>query len=217
MNKHQAVKTLLIDDHPVVLNGLKGLLGNVEGLEIIDGAGNGAEALLILENKEIDLIISDITMPALDGIELTEIVKKKYPQIKIILLTAYNEKEILKRALQSGAEACLLKEVTKKEFVEAIEKVMDNGYYFCEDLFEIMLYQSKTSAVESDGIELLSARELEILKHLLNGYSNKEVANQLNISHNTVSTHRKRIMKKTDSHSISELFAYAKLHRLFPE
>ena len=217
MNKHQAVKTLLIDDHPVVLNGLKGLLGNVEGLEIIDGAGNGAEALLILENKEIDLIISDITMPALDGIELTEIVKKKYPQIEIILLTAYNEKEILKRALQSGAEACLLKEVTKKEFVEAIEKVMDNGYYFCEDLFEIMLYQSKTSAVESDGIELLSARELEILKHLLNGYSNKEVANQLNISHNTVSTHRKRIMKKTDSHSISELFAYAKLHRLFPE
>jgi len=217
MNKHHPVKTLIIDDHPVVLNGLKGLLSNVEGLEIIDGASNGAEALLILENREIDLIISDITMPALDGIELTGLVKKKYPQIKIILLTAYNEKEILKRALQSGAEACLLKEVTKKEFVEAIEKVMDNGYYFGESLFEIVQYQPAKESDPTEGSTILSDRELEILKHLLNGYSNKEVANQLNISHNTVSTHRKRIMKKTNSHSISELFAFAKLHRLFPE
>jgi DNA-binding NarL/FixJ family response regulator len=141
MNKLHQVKTLIIDDHPVVLNGLKGLLGNVEGLEIVDGASNGAEALLILENREIDLIISDITMPALDGIELAQLVKKKYPRIKIILLTAYNEREILKRALQSGADGCLLKEVTKKEFVEAIHKVMDNGYHYGENLFEIVQYQ----------------------------------------------------------------------------
>jgi DNA-binding NarL/FixJ family response regulator len=215
MNKLHQVKTLIIDDHPVVLNGLKGLLGNVEGLEIVDGASNGAEALLILENREIDLIISDITMPALDGIELAQLVKKKYPRIKIILLTAYNEREILKRALQSGADGCLLKEVTKKEFVEAIHKVMDNGYHYGENLFEIVQYQPNKMP-DSEANELLSDRELEILKHLLNGYSNKEVAEQLHISHNTVSTHRKRIMKKADCHSISELFAFAKMNGLFP-
>ncbi len=216
MNKFHQVKTLLVDDHPVVLNGLKALLGNVEGMEIIDGASNGAEALLILENKEIDLIISDITMPALDGIELTQLVKKKYPRIKVILLTAYNEREILKRALQSGADGCLLKEVTKKEFVEAIRKVMDNGYYYGENLFEIVQYNPNAKPRENTN-ELLSDRELEILKHLLNGYSNKEVADQLYISHNTVSTHRKRIMKKAGCHSISELFAFAKMNGLFPK
>ncbi|NJO88039.1 MAG: response regulator transcription factor [Chloroflexia bacterium] len=114
MENKKTINVLLIDDHPIVLNGLKSLLDGNETIRIIADSNNGLEALSILKEKRIDLVISDISMPEMDGIEFTKELKLKYPETKVLLLTAHNEKEILKRALFSGAEACLLKNTSKK-------------------------------------------------------------------------------------------------------
>ena len=205
MDKEKTINTLLIDDHPIVLNGLKSLFNDGGKIHVIADASNGLEALLLVENKQVDLIISDISMPEMDGIEFTKQLKAKYPDIKVVLLTAHNEKEILKRALFSGAEACLLKNTSKKELISAIDKVMDNGYYYCDNLLEIAksFYQEPELHIEDNA--QLSDRELEILELLLLGLSNKEVAKKMNISFHTVRTHRKNIFKKLGCKNIVEL------------
>ncbi len=217
MNKNNSIKTLLIDDHPVVLNGLKGILDNAEGVEIGHIANNGAEALSILENNKIDLIISDISMPVLNGIELTTLLKKKYPAIKIILLTAYYDEEILKDAAESGAEACLLKDITTKKLLEAIYRVTQNGYNHSGNLLKIASNKTKESVTYLKEKASFSLRELEILELLIKGYPNKKVADQLKISYHTVTSHRRNIMKRTDSHNIQELIIFAKMNNLIPD
>lgn len=213
---YKILNVLLVDDHPVVLDGLKSLLKNVKYLEVKNIASNGKDALSILKNEETDILISDISMPDMDGIELTETVKKIYPNIKVLLLTAYNEKEILKRALYSGAEACLLKNSSKKEILNAVNKITDNGYYYCDDILEIARYINKDVETETEITISLSTRELEVLELILLGNSNKDIADALYISYHTVGTHRKNIMKKTGSNNISGLFNYTKKHNLFP-
>ncbi len=216
MKDNRPTNILLIDDHPIVLNGLKSLLGDIDTIRIIADANNGLEALSILKEKQVDLVISDISMPEMDGIELTKELKLRYPETKVLLLTAHNEKEILKRALFSGAEACLLKNTSKKELLIAIDKVMDNGYYYCDNLLEIAknFYQEPELYIENKA--MLSDRELEVLELLLYGLSNKDVADRLNLSYHTVTTHRRNIMKKTKSKNISGLYNFAKRNNLFP-
>jgi len=216
MDREKPISALLIDDHPIVLNGLKSLLDDGVRIKVIADASNGLEALLILESNHVDLVISDISMPEMDGIEFTKQLKIRQPDTKVMLLTAHNEKEILKRALFSGAEACLLKNTSKKELLIAIDKVMDNGYYYCDNLLEIAknFYQEPELYIE-DNVKL-SERETEVLELLLHGLSNKEVAEKLSISYHTVTSHRKNTMKKTKSRNISGLYNYAKRNKLFP-
>ena len=113
MNKKSTIKIMLVDDHPVVLNGLKSLLKSIDNIDIVAEATTGKEALLIINDKMPDLVITDISMPEMTGIELTEIIKKKYPTIKVLILTVHKEREILESALFSGAEGCLQKDTTK--------------------------------------------------------------------------------------------------------
>ena len=221
MSSNDVKNIILVDDHPVVLNGLKSLLSTVENFNIIADASNGKDALLLLENNEPDIVITDISMPEMDGIELTENIKKNYPEIKVLILTVHNESEILKRALLSGAEACLQKNSSIKELVRAINKISDNGYYYCDDVISIarQIQQENMTVAEPQAesdIVSLSKREKEVFVLLLKGSSNKETADELFISHHTVATHRKSIMKKTKSKNIFGLYSYAKGHNLFP-
>lgn len=215
-DKANKVKIMLIDDHPVVLNGLKNIMRDVSELEIISEATNGHNALLWLEDNKVDLIIVDINMPEMDGIELTKRVKEKYPDIKVLILTAFNEREILKNAFSSGAEGCLLKNTTKKELVRAIHKIIDNGYYYCNEILEIARSANSDITIEELKEVSLSKRELEVLELVLQGFSNKEIAEKLYISYHTVCSHRKNTMKKTESNNISGLFSYAQKCNLFP-
>ncbi len=215
MPKKKPINVLLVDDHPVVINGLKSLFNDGGNIRVIADAGNGIEALLLIKNKQVDLVISDISMPEMDGIEFTRQLKVKHPDIKVILLTAHNEKEILKRALYSGAEGCLLKNTSKKELIAAIDKVMDNGYYYCDNLLEIAKNFYQEPELHIENIVKLSERELEVFELLLYGLSNREVAEKLDISIHTVATHRKNTMKKTKSRNISGLYNYAKRNNLF--
>ena len=215
-NKNNTIRVMLIDDHPVVLNGLKNLLHDVDTIEIIVDASNGKDALFMLENNKVDLIIADISMPEMDGIELTRIVKNKYPEIKVLILTVHNEREILKEVLFSGAEACLLKNTSKKELIHAIHKIMDNGYYYCDEILAIARDVHRDIRPVLGEPASISSRELEVLELILHGFSNKEIADKLNISYHTVCSHRKSTMKKTGSTNISGLFCYAKKYNLFP-
>ena len=215
MNEMDTINVLLIDDHQIVLDGLKSLLNGVNHINIVADACNGKEALLMLSDMQPDLIIADVSMPEMDGIELTEIVKKIYPEIKVLILTVHNEKEILKRALFSGAEACLQKNTSKKELLFAINRIMDKGYYYCDSIMSITRELCNKPEQAKSNLVSLTNRELEILELLLKGYSNKEVADTLSISHHTVSTHRKNRMKKTKSRNISGLFNYAKKNNIF--
>ncbi len=216
MNVDNKIKAMLVDDHPVVLNGLKNLIHDIGTVEIIAEASNGKNALDILEKYSIDIVITDINMPEMDGIELTRNVKKRYPHTKVLILTAYNEREILKRAFSSGAEACILKNTSKKELLEAINKIIDNGYYYCDEILSIARGIHKCFESNIEQPVILSPRELEVLELILHGFSNKEIANKLNISFHTVSSHRKNTMKKTGSHNVSGLFSYVQKFNLFP-
>ena len=209
------IRVMLIDDHPVVLNGIKNLLNGVQSIETVTETSNGKDALLLLENSKVDLIITDISMPEMDGVELTKKVKDKYPNIKVLILTAHNEREILKEALFSGAEGCLLKNTSKKELLLAINKIMDNGYYYCDEILTIARDINKEEESVVDEPLSLSNRELEVLELILQGFSNKEIADKLCISYHTVCSHRKNTMKKTGSNNISGLFSYAKKYNLF--
>ena len=216
MDLNKTIRAILVDDHPIVLNGLKSLLGNIPDIEIVAEANDGESALSLLYKNQIDLVISDISMPGIDGIELTKRVKKDFPETKVILLTAFNEREILKLALFSGAEACLIKNTSKRELLSVIYKVLDNGYYYCDNILEIARnIQPEAEPVIEETVEL-SDRELEVLELLLQGLANKEVADKLNISFHTVTSHRKNIMKKTRSNNISSLHHFAKKNKLFP-
>ncbi|NOQ26716.1 MAG: response regulator [Bacteroidales bacterium] len=214
--ENNSIQVMLIDDHPIVLNGIKNLLAGVQTIESVTEASNGKDALLLLENNNnVDLVITDISMPEMDGIELTQIVKNKYPNIKVLILTVHNERGILKEALFSGAEGCLLKNTSKKELLQAIHKIMDNGYYYCDEILTIARDINKEEQSVVDEPSSLSKRELEVLELILQGYSNKEIAEKLSISYHTVCSHRKNTMKKTGSNNISGLFSYAKKYNLF--
>lgn len=214
-NESNSIHVMLIDDHPIVLNGIKSLFNGVQSIEKVTEASNGKDALLLLENIKVDLIITDISMPEMDGIELTQIVKNKYPNIKVLILTVHNERGILKEALLSGAEGCLLKNTSKKELLQAISKIMDNGYYYCDEILTIARDINKGEESDVENPLSLSNRELEVLELILQGFSNKEIADKLCISYHTVCSHRKNTMKKTGSNNISGLFSYAKKYNLF--
>ncbi len=213
---NNSINVILVDDHPIVLNGLKNLLSDLDIIDTITDLSNGKEALLKLETNKIDLIITDISMPEIDGIELTKCIKTKYPHIKVLILTAHNEQEILKNVLLSGAEGCLLKNSSKKELFQAINKVIDNGYYYCDEILSIARNIHKSNNTPIKEPVSLSKRELEVLELILLGLSNKEIGEKLIISYHTVCSHRKNILRKTDNNNISGLYAYSKKHNLFP-
>ena len=194
---------MLIDDHPVVLNGLKNLFNAEGNIEIVAEASDGKDALLLLEELKVDIVIADISMPEMDGIELT------------IILTAFNEREILKKAFQSGAEACLLKSTSRKELLLALYKVLDNGYYYCDEILQIARDIHKDLGSELEEHISISKRELEVFELVLQGFSNKEIAEKLFVSYHTVCSHRKNVMRKTNSRNISDLFNFARRNKLF--
>jgi DNA-binding NarL/FixJ family response regulator len=212
MTTKSTIKLLIADDHKVVLDGLVALLREEEAFTIGATAYNGRQVLELVRSHDFDICLLDINMPELDGIETARLLREERPEIKIIILTTYGEKEIINRLLQIGVAGYLLKNSTRQELVNAIKKVAGNGYYFSDEVQASILddYAMPEKTPKNDPPAVtLTQREKEILELLAKEYTNERIAAFLNISYRTVETHRKNMMQKTGASNLAGLIRYA--------
>ena len=207
------IRIIIADDHPIVRDGLRSALDSVERFHVTGVASNGFEALELIKADPPDLLLTDISMPEMNGIELTREVAKKYPGVKIIILSMHENDAYINNSLQAGAHGYLLKDSEKTELSSAIEKVFAGEKYFSKSVSQILvngLYNkdgSKAEEVLSTGN--LSKREVEVLQLIAQGLSNKEIAAKLFLSIRTVDAHRYNIMQKMSVKNTAEMIKTA--------
>lgn len=206
-NKTVRMKILLVDDHTILLDGVKSLLSKEDDLTVVGQAGSAEAALEFLKKNEVDLIITDYSMPGMDGLSLVNTIKRIAPDTKIILLSMHDEVHLVKEILKAGVNGYVLKKDTHKELLNAIRDVSQGKVYLSSDVNKLLI----TNLNNPDEGKLLTDREREILKLIAKEYTNKDIAEELFISERTVETHRKNIFKKTGTNSLVGLikFAYA--------
>ncbi|KIA98608.1 response regulator [Flavobacterium sp. KMS] len=205
------IRVVLADDHVFVRDGIKSLLKNESNIEVVGEAADGLEALEIVIDKQPDLLIVDIRMPHLNGIEVVEKLRDQNQSVKIIILTMHESEEYVLKSIKAGADGYLLKGSSKEEFLKALHTVAMGGKYFSGDVSAILIKQLlhnnfNVDLRQSSGEEtMITRREREILKLLLTGKGNKEIAETLNISKRTAEVHRFNLMKKLKVKNLMEL------------
>jgi DNA-binding NarL/FixJ family response regulator len=204
------IKILLVDDHQIIIDGLKSLLNNNDEIVVSGEANNGREALRIMDLIGIDVVLMDIDMPILNGIDTLKEIRKKGLEVKVIILSMHNEAGMIKSLMNIGANGYLLKSSPQDEVINAIRKVAGGQQYFSTEVTLSLLNKTQNNSADSSPqIELLTDRETEIVQLIAEGFSNKEIGNKLFISHRTVDTHRTNIMKKLNVSNIAGLISYA--------
>jgi DNA-binding NarL/FixJ family response regulator len=206
------IKIIIADDHQLVAEGLKSIIEQSGLYKVISIARHGAELLKQLEVVSTDIIMMDIDMPVMNGIEATIQVRKLYPEIRIIVLTLHAEKGLVKKLMDLGANGFILKNSDRDELLLAIDHVFKGGKYFSSALTLNLIEQPSVSVIPGsydDKKAQLTEREIEILKMIAEGLSNKEIGDKLFISHRTVDTHRTNLMKKLEVNNIAGLIRYA--------
>jgi DNA-binding NarL/FixJ family response regulator len=206
------IRILLADDHTVVRKGLRLLLESQPGLTVVADAANGREAVAFAEQHHPDVVVMDVAMPMLNGIEAARQIVAKQPQTAIVFLSMHADESYVLRALKAGARAYLLKDSAEHDLIDAVRAVTEGKAFFSPAissmLVEDYMRQMQERKIE-DSYELLTTREREILQLLAEGKNNKDVANLLNLSLYTVETHRGNIFQKLNLHSGAELILYA--------
>ena len=203
---------VLADDHTILRAGLRALLTADPSFEIVGEARDGREAVRCVEKLGPDLLLMDLSMPRMSGMEAIREIKKRYPETKIIALTVHKTEEYLLNTLQAGADAYVLKDATHDELILAIKNVMGGKSYLSPGVSEKVIegyLEGKESNRSLSSWESLSQREREVLKLIAEGYKNKEIAEDLCISLKTVEKHRANLMKKLDLHNAAVLTVYA--------
>ena len=197
-------KLILIDDHQLVLDGLRSIIESQQNLEILAEAKSGKEALSLLDVLNPDLLLLDIDMPEMDGLELLERLKLDERKVQVIMLSMHAEKGIIEKTLKLGANGFVLKSAGKEELLHAISLVRNGEEYFSPQIMKNLLTkQDKT--VGKSVIEELTPREREIVNKIVAGSHTKEIAQEMQISPRTVETHRSNVMKKLGVHHLAEL------------
>ncbi|KAB1156634.1 response regulator [Flavobacterium luteum] len=204
------IRVALADDHVFVRDGIKSLLENEENIVVIGEANDGLEALAVVASQKPDLLIVDIKMPYLTGIEVIEQLRSENNLIKIVVLTMCESEEYVLKSVKAGADGYLLKGSSKEEFLKALHTVSNGGKYFSGDISSILVDQltkpslSVSKPITDDEL-MITKREKEILKLLLSGKGNKEIAEVLDISKRTAEVHRFNLMKKLKVKNLIEL------------
>ena len=209
-------RLLIVDDHQMLLDGIRALLQDENQFEIIAEAHNGTQALSILKEKEIDIVLTDINMPEMDGIALAQQIHTEFPDTKIIALSMFSERQTIRDMVDAGVSGYILKNTGKEELVSALTKIAAGGLYFGDEVTnEMMRMMNEPEKADDKQHQVnLTLREREILKLISKEYSNSQIANELFISERTVETHRKNIFRKTNTKSIVGLIKYAYEHQL---
>jgi len=199
------ITVLLADDHPLVQDGIRTRFDEFEDIEVIGTANDGEELLNKAEILKPDVVITDISMPKINGLKATHLLSQKQPTTKVLILTMHDNKEYMQNALDSGAKGYILKDQPANEMIEAVRAVYEGKSHFCSQAQKIR--NQEKNKISKDK---LTSREKAILLELLNGNKNKHISEKFNISIRTVETHRGNIYRKIDTHSIAGLIRYAK-------
>lgn len=202
---------VIVDDHPLMREGLALILSSQPDFEVKDTLGSAEEALEYLKVQQPDLLVVDISLPGMSGLELIKFSKNDYPHQKILVISRHDEQLYAERAIRAGAKGYVMKVEARKVIIDAIRKVLDGGIYISatvnERLIQGMLQQRNTFA--QSPLEVLSDRELEIFELVGRGHKSGEIADRLFISNKTVESYRSRIKEKLNLHSSSELVKHA--------
>ncbi|MBN2683286.1 MAG: response regulator transcription factor [Bacteroidales bacterium] len=200
---------MIVDDHEIFRNGLKMVLGKLKHIRVIAEASNGKEFLDILNDHKPDIVLLDIEMPVLNGIDAAEQALKMYPNLKIVALTMFNEDDYIQSMIDVGVKGFLIKNINKETLDKAIQTVMNGGNYYSEELFDYFTKQiSREEKVVKEDIGL-TRREKEILQLLCEGLSNKEIADILFVSERTIVGHKTNLLSKTGCKNTLSLMSYA--------
>ena len=200
----------IIDDHQMVVDGLISLLNNEEKYRIVGFSNQPKEVMQQLEELDVHILLTDINMPEMTGVELTRCVKKKFPRVKVLALSMFGERQVIKEMIDAGVSGYILKNTGKRELIEALDQLVKGDTFFGSEVTDELMKSFKNA----DNNPHLTNREVEIIRLIENENSNKKIADMLFISERTVETHRKNIFRKTNTQSIVGLLKYAYDHKI---
>lgn len=203
----------IVDDHQIVIDGLKSLLHGHDQFEVVIECTQPMEMISLIEKKPIDILLTDIMMPGLNGAELSKLVHQQFPEIKIMALSMSGQGDLVNQMIDDAdISGYVLKNIGKQELVKALEKISNGGIYFSEEVLHEMTRASELKKANEEAH--LTAREIEIIQLIEKELSNKQIAEQLFLSERTIETHRKNIFRKTNTSSVIGLVKYAYEHKL---
>lgn len=200
----EKIRILVVDDHPMVIEGMKAILQQISFVEVVGTANSSFQALELTDTLQPDLIITDINLPEVSGIELTTRIKKKYPLIKVIGMSTFNDRSYISQMIQSGADGFLVKSASREEIEQAIPLVLEGQLYLSVDIS-----MSRTEKQHLQHQPVITRREKEILALIADGMTNPQIAEKLFISLNTVDTHRKNLLAKFETNNSAALIKLA--------
>ncbi len=198
-------KTVIVDDHPIVISGIAGLLSDLENIEIVEKFESGVALLEYIEERNVDLILMDIFLPVINGVDLCKTIKQKYPKMVILGMSSQSERSLVMQFIQNGGNGYILKNASFDEFKECIYKAIDGEIVFSEEVKTII---SQPLSEDLERIPGLSRRERDIALLLSQGKSTQEIADDLFLSFLTVQTHRRNILQKYKMKNVAELIAF---------
>ncbi|MBK5269607.1 MAG: response regulator transcription factor, partial [Bacteroidia bacterium] len=187
------VRVFIVDDHPVVIEGIHSLLQNEKGIEWAGHAMNAASCLGFFVNNTADIVLMDISMPGMDGVELCAVMKDKYPGVFVLGLSTFNQGLYIKKMMENGASGYILKNSSKEELIAAIHAVNEGNIFFSGEVGQVLAEYQKYSKTE---LPLLTLREKEVLELIAEGYTNPQIAEKIFLSPFTVDSHRKNLLAK---------------------
>jgi DNA-binding NarL/FixJ family response regulator len=209
-NRDVATRLVLVDDHAMFREGLRTLLSAARGIQIVGEAANGHEAIRLARELDPDILVMDLTMPGLNGIEAMATIVKRSPTIKVIALSAHSDRRFVAEAIKAGASGYVVKTAAGTELVRAIHAVSQgNSYLSPEVAADVMRASVETSQRSRIGLPELTPREREILKLLAEGLRSADIATRLYVAPTTVDVHRRNLMRKLNLHTVAELTKYA--------
>lgn len=213
MNK---IKIMLVDDHQIMIDGLLAILERADNIVVVGVALNGLKALELIKKESVDVVLTDISMPDMDGIELTKAIKNYNKNIQIIALSMFNDSHHVNSMLEAGISGYLLKNTGNEEMITAINKVFSGGIYYSQEIADLILKNYTSNNIKRVELEKINIteREREIIILITKEYSNAQIATELFISERTVETHRKNIYRKTNTNNIVGLIKFAYEHNI---
>ncbi len=208
------IQVILVDDHQLIRDGIKSLLQDAQNIEVLNEASSAAELFQLLKTQKPDILILDVSLPGMSGIEITKVIQKEYSSIRVMILSMYIGEDFIFNALKAGARGYLHKNINSYELITAIEEINKGNEYFSTQVSDIILksFVKKAHIGVKQGEEkedTLTSRELEIIKLVAEGFSNPEIAEKLIISVRTVESHKTHIMQKLLLNTIADLVKFA--------